>query len=287
MRIQIVIDPSRVRRLGRRLRTPRGVVLLATLLLLGSAGIAVAINEKPLYSFSPGTIISASQVNANFAALYKLIYGIEQDLQNGVFKGPKGDPGAPGDKGGIGDKGGPGQTGPTGDKGDPGPQGDKGVQGDRGPNALEPLLVTETCAKGDASCCSGRGGMIVTSGVDQNRDKKLDIGEIDAIRQICNGGDGTKGPKGLSGQNGFGTSFSSVTCSSETAANTDSTSDNGTPCVQNGYDICVLLTMKMDLGATCSLTRDPTSGSWTLLATNWGNATNSRASCTMRCYKFN
>ncbi|MBQ6707585.1 MAG: collagen-like protein [Clostridia bacterium] len=54
---------------------------------------------------------------------------VEYKLENGEFKGDKGDPGPKGDKG---DKGETGDKGEQGEKGEPGEKGDKGDKGDKG-----------------------------------------------------------------------------------------------------------------------------------------------------------
>ena len=58
---------------------------------------------------------------------------------------------------------------------------------------------TSTIPPGDADCPNG--GILVETGIDENRNGVLDADEVDASEKVCNGADGAQGPAGSDGLN--------------------------------------------------------------------------------------
>ena len=58
---------------------------------------------------------------------------------------------------------------------------------------------TSTIPRGDTDCPNG--GILVETGIDENRNGVLDADEVDASEKVCNGADGAQGPAGSDGLN--------------------------------------------------------------------------------------
>ena len=106
--------------------------MLVLLGLMVTSGTVLGFSDTPLHTFEPGTLISASRVNANFAALFAEVYALEQSVNAGVLQGEKGDKGASGDQG---------LKGLQGDKGDPGPE---YTRGEKEPETLTGDIIQDS-----------------------------------------------------------------------------------------------------------------------------------------------
>ncbi|WP_462249967.1 DUF7151 family protein [Ekhidna sp.] len=74
-----------------------------------------------------------------------------------------------------------------------GQDGSDGTNGTNGTNSL----ITVSSFSGSLGGCTN-GGLIIRSGIDDDRDGTLDAGEVDATSYVCNGDDGTNGTDGTS-----------------------------------------------------------------------------------------
>lgn len=126
MRIHIVIDRRTVANALQKVvsRPVWGVALIVAILATG--GVVFAVNQTATNTFQTGELVSSGLVNANFAELFGAVAKLRNDLDAGIYRGPKGDTGDKGPQGDQGDKG------PKGDVGDQGPAGDeKEIPGSR------------------------------------------------------------------------------------------------------------------------------------------------------------
>lgn len=199
MEIEITID-DRIVRAFRRLLSRRALGVAALALCCGVAGYVHAISETPTHVFSAGTLIDAAKVNENFSTLFQTVSKMEADLQSGVLKGEKGDPGDkgpsgdPGDKGLDGDKGLPGQKGPAGDQGQP------GDPGDPGPVGFDSLAELYPYSGG--LCPSGKGIQMLI-GIDRDTPNGSLAGpEVDFNLRLCAAEAGSQGQTGDTGDTG-------------------------------------------------------------------------------------
>lgn len=290
MKIKIVIDGRTIEKLARTLLSRRGLHLLVVVALLVTGGTVFAISDTALYQFQPGTLISASRVNANFAALFAEVFEIEQSVIAGILKGEKGDKGETGDKGlkGLqGDKGDLGPRGTRGPQGDKGETGDKGLTGTNGADGLKPFLETTPCVPGDSACCNGAGGTKIEAGWDKNGDGLFTKpGDVTSTRFVCNGTDGKKGSDGTPwtalGPTGY-TGYPSGPVVKDFTVRWDvqpSTVETPTP-----YTFCALIDVKLSDAAWCDITK---SGNYYTLTGGFGSVTlfGRYYECTMRCYDF-
>lgn len=86
-------------------------------------------------------------------------------------------------------------------EGRPGTSGTNGVNGQDGVNGLNSLIATAP----STSCATG--GISVLSGLDSDRNNVLDIAEVTASAEVCNGTAGINGQNGADGQNAPPTPF--------------------------------------------------------------------------------
>lgn len=107
--------------------------------------------------------------------------------------GPTGPTGSRGDKGDQGETGASGPTGATGPAGEPGATGQDGATGSNGSDGQTTLIATDPAP---SSACP-KGGLAVKSGLDTDRDGKLDDDEVLDTDYVCNGDKGDSGDPGL------------------------------------------------------------------------------------------
>lgn len=298
MRFHLVIDGRSVKRVGRALCSKRALAVAAAVALLIGGG--MAIGGTATYTFAPGTIISAGQVNKNFADLFAAVFKIEQEIKNGILEGDQGDPGATGPVGDKGPEGKVGDKGPDGFRGAQGQSGntgEKGPIGPRGPNALKPLVQLTDCAVKDPACCTGLGGTYVEAGVDKNLDGVLSdangVVEITSTAFVCKGKDGKPPAVGDKGVAGFQSSGVIVT---EYETGVPPSQDGNNPVVAKVstpivYSFCYLVQTHMLGAGACAINKLST-GIYELEARHTsypGDAilSNSVALCRMRCIRFN
>ena len=188
---------------------------LMTALMLGAvAAIAAAAQVTVPNTFTPGTPIKSSEVNANFKKLEDAVNSIPAGATGPAgptgptgpqgpsgpagavgATGPKGDTGVAGASGAKGDTGAPGPQGPKGDTGLTGPQGETGAQGATGATGPQGLKG-DTGATGPVgpTGATGAQGPIGLTGA---------AGPTGATGpQGLKGDTGATGPQGLKGDTG-------------------------------------------------------------------------------------
>lgn len=112
------------------------------------------------------------------AVILTTFIGCGKKVEYVVVKGEKGD---------VGSQGNPGTDGGTGPQGNTGATGATGADGSNGHNSLIYSVSSTGCING---------GITVLSGVDVNDNFVLDIGEVTASADVCNGADGQDGEDG-------------------------------------------------------------------------------------------
>jgi hypothetical protein len=103
----------------------------------------------------------------------------------------------------MGESGPMGEIGPNGDTGPQGPKGDPGEPGLVGKSAVQVLVVTTPIdAEDEDQPCFMIGGVRINSGLDTNKNNKLDGSEVTQTSHLCNGASGPPGSKGAPGLTG-------------------------------------------------------------------------------------
>lgn len=301
MKIRIVIDVPLLRKVAKTL-----AYLAAAALLVGGS-VALAAGDKVPYIFEPGKIISASQVNQNFAELFAAVHQLEKDLDGGILTGDKGDKGDPGKQGPPGFQGPVGKTGEDGPRGFQGKHstepGDPGEKGPIGPTGPKTFLVTESCVPNDDNCCKGKpSGIKIIAGWDKNGNGLFDKStETDSTRTICNGIEGEDGEKGARGDDGIPkeqrTGPQGYPGFSYTGWQWDPYSIRTHPQIDvnegdelfksswyGPYTLCMLSDVAFLDGGSCEI--EKSDNSYRIVAGYDGSYAGSATHCEMRCYKL-
>ncbi|HEX6767519.1 MAG TPA: hypothetical protein VF103_18600 [Polyangiaceae bacterium] len=92
-----------------------------------------------------------------------------------------------------------------------GPAGPRGRDGEDGEDGLNGLVVVEPEPAGSAFCVNG--GQEIRSGLDRDRDGRLDADEVSATEFVCNGATGARGADGLNALVSQSTEPSGANCS--------------------------------------------------------------------------